>query len=72
MNNDSSGRRKFDAPGLSGIYAGAMLTMYWYPRGYDPLTNGVRNGNIAVGVMTGIYLTIEFSPELKKTFHHRL
>lgn len=68
---DSSGRRKFDLPGLSGIYAGSMLMMEWYPRGYSPLTNGVRNGNIAIGVTTGIYLIREFSPELKKTFHRR-
>lgn len=46
-------------------------SMYWYPRGYDPLTKGVRNGNIAVGVTAGIYLIKEFSPELKKTFHRR-
>jgi len=57
--------------GLSGIYAGSMLMMYWYPRGYDPLTNGVRNGNIAMGVTTGIYLIREFSPELKRMFHRR-
>lgn len=69
---DSSGRRKFDVPGLSGIYAGSILMMYWYPRGYDPLTNGVRNGNIAVGVTAGIYLIKEFSPELRKAFHRRL
>lgn len=68
---DSSGRRKFDVPGLAGIYAGSMLMMYWYPRGYDPLANGVRNGNIAVGVTAGIYLIKEFSPELKKTFRRR-
>lgn len=68
---DSSGRRKLDVPGLSGTYAGSMLTLYWYPRGYDPLTSGVRNGNIAVGVTAGIYLIKEFRPELKKTFRRR-
>ena len=72
LTSDSSGRRKIDLPGLSGIYAGSMLAMYWYPRGYGPLTNGVRNGNIAVGVASGIYLIKEFSPELKKVFHRRL
>jgi len=72
LTSDSSGRRKIDLPGLSGIYAGSTLTMYWYPRGYGPLTNGVRNGNIAVGVASGIYLIKEFSPELKKVFHRRL
>ena len=65
LTNDSSGQRKFDLPGLSGIYAGSVLMMYWYPRGDDPLTTGVRNGNIAVGVTTGIYLIKEFSPELE-------
>lgn len=68
---DSSGHHKLDVPGLSGIYAGSMLMMYWYPRGYDPLTNGVRNGNIALGVTTGVYLIKEFSPELKRMFHRR-
>lgn len=68
---DSSGQHKVDVPGISGIYAGSMLVMYWYPRGYDPLTNGVRNGNIAMGVTTGVYCIKEFSPELKKIFHGR-
>lgn len=68
---DSSGHHKLDVPGLSGIYEGSMLMMYWYPRGYDPLTNGVRNGNIAVGVTTGVYVIKEFSPELKRMFHRR-
>src|SRR5215813_6342481 len=49
----------------------SMLMMYWYPRGYDPLTNSVRNGNIAMGVTTGVYLIKEFSPELKRIFHRR-
>ena len=71
MTYESTGHHKVDMPGLSGIYAGSMVMMYWYPRGYDPLTNGVRNGNIAVGVTTGIYLIREFSPELKKIFHPR-
>lgn len=44
VTHDSFGRRKFDVPGLSGIYAGSMLMMDWYPRGYSPLPNGVRNG----------------------------
>ena len=69
---DSAGHRRVDVPGLSGIYAGSMLMMYWYPRGYEPLKDGVRNGNIAVGVTAGIYLIKEFSPELKKAFHRRL
>ena len=68
---DSSGHRVVDLPGLSGIYAGSMLMTYWYPRGYGPLTNGVRNGNIAVAITTGVYLVREFSPELKNMFHRR-
>jgi len=68
---DSSGHQKIDLPGISGIYAGSMLMMYWYPRGYAPLTDGVRNGNIAMGVTTGVYLIREFSPELKRMFHRR-
>ena len=66
---DSSGRRKFDLPGLSGIYAGSIPMMDWYPRGYSPLTNGVRNGNIAVGVTAGIYLIREFSPKLRNKLY---
>ena len=66
---DSFRRRRFDVPTLSGIYAGSMLMMEWYPRGYNPLTNGVRNGNIAAGITAGIYLIREFSPELKRKFH---
>lgn len=61
---DSFGRRRFDVPGLSGIYAGSMLMMDWYPRGYSPLINGVRNGNTAVAITASIYLIREFSPEL--------
>ena len=30
--------------------------------------HGVRNGNIAVAITTGVYLVREFSPELKRCF----
>jgi hypothetical protein len=42
--------------------------MYWYPRRYNPLSDGVRVGNQQAGFDLGINLIREFSPELKKAF----
>lgn len=66
---DRNGRRVPDLPGLSGIYGGSMLMMYWYPRGYSPLTTGVQVGNFNVGVQGVINIVKEFAPDIKHAIH---
>jgi hypothetical protein len=68
---DRNGRRTPDIPGLAGIYLGPMAMTMWYPGGYTALGYGVRQGNLALGVTTGITVIREFSPELKGRFRHR-
>lgn len=58
-----------DISGLAGIYGGSMLTTEWYPEKYTATGYGVRQGNIAVGVTSAIYVIREFSPEIKQAFH---
>lgn len=60
-----------DISGLAGIYGGSMLTTEWYPGKYTATGYGVRQGNIAVGVTSAIYVIREFSPEIKRAFHRR-
>ncbi len=60
-----------DLSGLAGIYGGSMLMTRWYPEKYTAAGYGVRQGNVAVGVTTAIYVIREFSPEIKRAFHRR-
>jgi hypothetical protein len=63
---DKDGHRVPDLPGLSGIYGGSMLMMYWYPKGYSPLTTGVQAGNFNLGVQGVVNIVKEFAPDIKR------
>ena len=65
--NDAGGR-VFDVAGLGGIYAGTMLPMFWHPRGYSPLGQGVRAGNFGVMFQAGNNLIKEFRPDVQRLF----
>jgi hypothetical protein len=65
---NQSGGRVFDISGLGGIYAGTMLPMYWHPRGYSPLGQGVREGNFGVMFQAGSNLLKEFRPDIEHLF----
>jgi hypothetical protein len=66
-----NGSRRLDIGGLAGIYGGPMVMTAWYPSRYTALGYGVRQGNLAAGITTGIYVIREFSPELKRLFRPR-
>jgi hypothetical protein len=66
VTSNQSGGRAFDIAGLGGIYAGAMLPMYWHPRRYSPTAQGVRAGNFGVMFQAGSNLFKEFQPDIKK------
>jgi hypothetical protein len=66
---DDHGRIRPDISGLAGIYGGPMVMTSWYPNNYTPLGYGVRQGNIAAGITTTIYVIREFSPEMKRALH---
>ena len=68
---NQDGKRTLDIAGLAGLYGGAMVMTTWYPSGYTALGYGVRQGNLAAGITTGIYVIREFSPELKRLFRHK-
>jgi len=61
-----SGARVFDISGLGGIYAGSMLPMYWHPRRYSPLGQGVRAGNFGLVFQAASNVAKEFQPDLKR------
>jgi hypothetical protein len=65
---DRNGKRTLDVGGLAGIYSGPMIMTTWYPKNYTALGYGVRQGNVAAAITTGIYLIREFSPELTYPF----
>jgi hypothetical protein len=68
VTNNDLGHQVFDVSGLAGIYAGAMLPMYWHPRHYSPWDQGVRAGNFGVIFHAGSNLLQEFQPDLKRLF----
>jgi hypothetical protein len=65
---NQAGGRVFDVSGLTGIYAGTMLPMFWHPRGYSPLGQGVRAGNFGVMFQAGNNLLKEFRPDIQRLF----
>ncbi len=68
---NDAGNRVFDFAGLGGIYAGTMLPMYWRPRFYSPLNQGVKAGNFGLMFQTGSNLLKEFEPDLKRLFSRK-
>ena len=65
--NDRGGR-VFDISGLGGIYAGAMIPMYWHPHRFSPTAQGVRAANFGVMFQAGSNLLKEFEPDVKRLF----
>jgi hypothetical protein len=68
---DHNGQTTLDIAGLAGLYIGPMIMTTWYPNNYTAFGYGVRQGNIAAAIDTGINLIREFGPDLKRTFTHR-
>lgn len=69
LTRNSSGATRFNIPLFAGAYGAGMLSTYWYPARYNPLTDGVREGTRQIGFTMGIDVVREFSPELKRAFH---
>jgi hypothetical protein len=65
---DQSGSRVVDVSGLAGVYAGAMIPMFWHPRGYSPLHQGVQAGNFGMIFQAGSNLMKEFRPDIYRLF----
>ena len=63
-----NGHKTLDIPQFAGAYAGGMIPILWYPRGYSPLGEGLVDGTAQLGLMFGVNQIREFSPELKRFF----
>ena len=70
LTKNNSGRTRLDFPVLAGTYGAGMLSTYWYPARYNPLSDGVRNGNQQLGISVGLNIIREFEPDLKHLFKH--
>jgi hypothetical protein len=68
VTKNTAGRTRLDLPTLAGAYGGGMLSTYWYPSRYQPLTDGARIGHQEMGFVIGLNLINEFGPELKRVF----
>jgi hypothetical protein len=65
-----NGHVTVDVAGLAGLYSGPMIMSSWYPANYTALGYGVRQGNIAAAINTGINLIREFGPDIKRSMTH--
>jgi hypothetical protein len=65
---NQTGERVVDVSGLAGIYAGTMIPMFWHPRGYSPMAQGVRTGDFGVMFQAGNNLIREFRPDIERLF----
>jgi hypothetical protein len=68
VTKNTGGRTRLDLPRIAGAYAGGMLSMFRYPRRFQPSTDGVRVGHQEMGLVVGLNVLSEFSPELKRVF----
>jgi hypothetical protein len=66
-----NGHETLDIPQLSGVYGSSMIEAMWWPHQYTALVQGVQTGHIEVGLLGGIHLMQEFSPDLKRWLHLR-
>ncbi len=71
LTKNTAGRTRLDIPTLAGAYGGGMLSMYWYPSRYHPLTDGVRVGHQELGFVIVENVIDEFGSELKRVFTHK-
>lgn len=71
LTKNTEGKTRLDVPSLASAYAAGMLSTYWYPARFNPLTDGVRNGNQQEAFTIGVNILKEFSPELKRLFRRR-
>ncbi len=71
ITHDNKGRVRIDFPALAGAYGSGMLSMYWYPHRYSPLTDGVRVGTQDLGFQIGVNVLREFGPEIKRVFRRK-
>lgn len=69
---DREGRSRIDLPSMAGAYAGGMISQYWYPSRFDPLSDGVRVGTQQFGIHVALDIYREFKPDLKRALHLRL
>ncbi len=62
LTRNNAGATRFDIPAMAGAYSAGMLSMYWYPQRFNPLTDGVRVGNQEVGLVVGFNVVRELVP----------
>jgi len=71
LTRNTKGAARFNLPLAASAYGSGMLSMYWYPARFNPLSDGVRLGNQQMGFEVGVSLLREFTPELKRLFKLR-
>jgi hypothetical protein len=70
LTKNTSGQTRLDLPVMAGIYGANMLSTYWYPARYQPLSDGVRSGNQQMALSIGLNFLREFEPDIKRMFKH--
>jgi len=55
---------------VGSTYAASMITTLWMPKRYTMLGDGVRDGNLQLGLNGAFNIFEEFLPDIKKVFKH--
>jgi hypothetical protein len=63
-----SGKPAPAIPELASIYGAGMISMFWYPARYEPLSDGVRRANYVMLWRFGFNLVREFAPQKARKF----
>lgn len=70
LTKNASGQTRLDLPVIAGTYGAGMLSTYWYPARFQPLSDGVRTGNQQMALSIGLNFLREFEPDFKHLFKH--
>jgi hypothetical protein len=65
---NNSGKVRPAIASVGSIYAASMITTLWMPNRYTVLGDGVRDGNLQLGLNGAFNLVEEFLPDIKKVF----
>ena len=68
VTKNAAGETRPDIPIVAGAYGSGIVSTYWYPARYRPLSDGVRAGNEQMVFVVAINVIKEFGPELKRAF----
>ncbi len=68
LTKNNEGKTRLDLPEFAGTYGAGMISTYWFPARFQPLSDGVRIANQQMTLTVGLSFLKEFAPDLRRAF----